>query len=67
MAFISMYITYTIALPFKGVHRKNSVHKWRALRLAAEEIYLSFLQRSELLLHLRSRPCKKKSSKLHSV
>lgn len=30
MAFISMYITYIIALPFKGVHRKNSVHKWRA-------------------------------------
>ena len=41
---------------YKFVYRKAN----RALLLAAEEIYGSSLQRSELFLHLRCRPCKRR-------
>ena len=40
---------------YKFVYRKAN----RALLLAAEEIHGSSLQRSELFLHLRCRPCKR--------
>ena len=41
---------------YKFVYRKAN----RALLLAAEEIHGSSLQRSELFLHLRCRPCKRR-------
>ena len=49
-------------------HCKNLFGKANhALHLALEEIYGSSLRRSELFLHLRCRPGKRRLTKLHSV